>query len=75
MAALGFVDWVLPFSEETPERLICAVQPDILVKGGDNNPDNIPGADCVRQAGGEVKVLSYVGGVSTTAIVDSIKQR
>ena len=75
MAALGFVDWVVPFSEETPERLICAVQPDILVKGGDNNPDDIPGADCVRQSGGEVRVLSYVGGVSTTAIVDSIKQR
>ena len=75
MAALGFVDWVVPFSEETPERLICAVQPDILVKGGDNDPDSIPGADCVRQSGGEVKVLSYVGGVSTTAIVDSIKQR
>lgn len=75
LAALGFVDWVLPFSEETPERLICDVQPDILVKGGDNDPDNIPGGDCVRKAGGEVRVLSYVGGVSTTAIVDSIKQR
>jgi len=74
MAALGFVDWVVPFSEQTPERLICDVQPDILVKGGDNDPDNIPGGVCVRQAGGEVRVLSYVGGVSTTAIVDSIKQ-
>ncbi len=75
MAALGFVDWVVAFSEDTPERLICAVQPDTLVKGGDNDPDRIPGRDCVQQAGGEVKVLSYVGGVSTTAIVDSIKQR
>ncbi len=75
LAALGFVDWVLPFSEETPERLICRVQPDVLVKGGDNDPDNIPGAACVRAAGGEVQVLGYVQGVSTTAIVDSIKSR
>jgi D-beta-D-heptose 7-phosphate kinase/D-beta-D-heptose 1-phosphate adenosyltransferase len=74
LAALGFVDWVLPFSEETPERLICRLQPDLLVKGGDNDPDAIPGATCVREAGGEVRVLSYIDGVSTTSIVDSIKQ-
>lgn len=74
MAALGCVDWVVPFSEATPERLICELKPDILVKGGDNDPDSIPGADCVRQEGGEVKVLSFVDGVSTTGIVDSIRQ-
>ncbi|BAO43070.1 bifunctional D-glycero-beta-D-manno-heptose-7-phosphate kinase/D-glycero-beta-D-manno-heptose 1-phosphate adenylyltransferase HldE [Thiolapillus brandeum] len=75
LAALGFVDWVVPFAEETPERLICRLQPDLLVKGGDNDPDRIPGAACVRKAGGEVKVLSYVDGVSTTSIVDSIAAR
>ena len=74
LAALGFVDWVLPFAEETPERLICRLKPDLLVKGGDNDPDAIPGAGCVREAGGEVRVLSYIDGVSTTSIVDSIKQ-
>lgn len=75
LAALGFVDWVVPFSEDTPERLICAVKPDLLVKGGDNVPDNIPGAQCVREAGGDVKVLSYVDGISTTGIVESIKDK
>ncbi len=75
LAALGCVDWVLPFSEETPERLICAVAPDYLVKGGDNDPDKIPGAKCVREAGGSVAVLTYVDGVSTTRIVDSIRQK
>ena len=75
LAALGFVDWVVPFAEETPERLICRLKPDLLVKGGDNDPDNIPGAACVREAGGEVKVLSYVDGVSTSAIVNSIAAR
>ena len=75
LAALGCVDWVVPFSEETPERLICEVTPDYLVKGGDNDPDKIPGAGCVREAGGSVAVLTYVDGVSTTRIVDSIRGR
>jgi D-beta-D-heptose 7-phosphate kinase/D-beta-D-heptose 1-phosphate adenosyltransferase len=75
LAALESVDWVVPFSEDEPTRLICDLQPDILVKGGDNNPDDIPGGDCVRKAGGEVKVLSYVDGVSTTEIIGSIRDK
>ncbi len=75
LAALGCVDWVVPFSEETPERLICRLQPDFLVKGGDNNPDDIPGADCVRKAGGEVKVMSFVGNCSTTETINTIRER
>ena len=73
LAALGFVDWVVPFEEETPERLICRLEPDLLVKGGDNDPDKIPGARCVREAGGEVRVLSYLDGISTTAIVERMQ--
>jgi D-beta-D-heptose 7-phosphate kinase/D-beta-D-heptose 1-phosphate adenosyltransferase len=73
LAALECVDWVLPFEEETPKRLICDVLPDILVKGGDNDPDKIPGGDCVRENGGEVRVLSYVEGVSTTEIIGTIR--
>lgn len=75
LAALGCVDWVLPFEEETPERLICAVKPDLLVKGGDNDPDKIPGARCVRENGGQVAVMTYVNGVSTTQIVKSIRDK
>ena len=75
LAALECVDWVLPFEEETPMRLICDVLPDILVKGGDNDPDKIPGGDCVRENGGEVRVLSYVEGVSTTEIIGTIRGR
>ena len=75
LAALECVDWVLPFEEDTPTRLICEVLPDILVKGGDNEPDKIPGARCVREAGGSVAVLTYVDGVSTTRIVDSIREK
>ena len=73
LAALGCVDWVVPFSEETPERLICRLKPDFLVKGGDNNPDDIPGARCVREAGGEVRVMSYVDSCSTTGTIAAIR--
>ncbi len=73
LAALECVDWVVPFSEETPERLICELAPDCLVKGGDNTPDAIPGYQCVIDAGGEVRVMNYVDGVSTTGLIDSIR--
>ncbi|VAW99184.1 ADP-heptose synthase / D-glycero-beta-D-manno-heptose 7-phosphate kinase [hydrothermal vent metagenome] len=74
LAALECVDWVVPFYEDTPTRLICKLSPDILVKGGDNKVDDIPGGDCVREAGGEVRVLIYVDGVSTTEIISSIRE-
>jgi D-beta-D-heptose 7-phosphate kinase/D-beta-D-heptose 1-phosphate adenosyltransferase len=73
LAALECVDWVVSFEEDTPTRLICECLPDILVKGGDNDPNEIPGGDCVRAAGGEVKVLSYIEGVSTTQIIGAIR--
>ncbi len=75
LAALRCVDWVVAFAEDEPTRLICDLQPDILVKGGDNDVDKIPGGDCVRKAGGQVMVLTYVDGVSTTKIIESIKQK
>ena len=75
LAALRCVDWVVAFEEDEPTRLICDLSPDILVKGGDNDPDIIPGGDCVREAGGKVMVLTYVDGISTTKIIDSIKDK
>lgn len=74
LAALECVDWVVPFYEDTPTRQICKLAPDILVKGGDNDPDKIPGGDCVRESGGEVKVLTYIDGVSTTGIISTIRE-
>jgi len=75
LAALRCVDWVVAFSEDEPTRLICDLAPDILVKGGDNDADKIPGGDCVREAGGKVMVLTYVDGISTTKIIESIKEK
>lgn len=73
LAALGCVDWVLPFYEDTPTRLICKLQPDVLVKGGDNDPDKIPGGECVRKSGGEVMVMSYLDNCSTTGLIRDIR--
>jgi D-beta-D-heptose 7-phosphate kinase / D-beta-D-heptose 1-phosphate adenosyltransferase len=69
LAALSCVDWVVPFTEETPERLYCTVLPDVIVKGGDYRPEQVAGGDCVIKAGGEVKILSFVEGQSTTAMI------
>ncbi|SFX39631.1 bifunctional D-glycero-beta-D-manno-heptose-7-phosphate kinase/D-glycero-beta-D-manno-heptose 1-phosphate adenylyltransferase HldE [Marinospirillum alkaliphilum] len=75
LAGLQSVDWVVPFEEDTPAALIEQVLPDLLVKGGDYKPEDIAGADAVLKAGGEVRVLSFVDGVSTTAMVHSILDR
>ncbi|MFA7632228.1 MAG: bifunctional D-glycero-beta-D-manno-heptose-7-phosphate kinase/D-glycero-beta-D-manno-heptose 1-phosphate adenylyltransferase HldE [Thiohalomonadaceae bacterium] len=75
LAALDCVDWVLPFYEDTPTRLVCKLLPDILVKGGDNEPDKIPGGDCVRAAGGKVQVMGYVENCSTTGLIKMIRTR
>ncbi len=74
LAGLRAVDWVVPFAEDTPERLICAVGPDVLVKGGDYRPEQIAGYECVRRRGGEVVVLDYMEGCSTSAVIDAIRR-
>ncbi|MFA0486508.1 bifunctional D-glycero-beta-D-manno-heptose-7-phosphate kinase/D-glycero-beta-D-manno-heptose 1-phosphate adenylyltransferase HldE [Vibrio sp. 10N.222.55.B11] len=73
LAGLGAVDWVVPFSEDTPQRLISEVLPSILVKGGDYKPEDIAGGAEVIAAGGEVKVLNFEDGCSTTEIIKAIK--
>jgi D-beta-D-heptose 7-phosphate kinase/D-beta-D-heptose 1-phosphate adenosyltransferase len=75
LAGLAAVDWVVPFSEDTPERLICRVQPDYLVKGGDHDPATIAGGACVRAAGGQVVVMDYLDNHSTSGLIARILQR
>lgn len=72
LAGLQSVDWVVPFEEDTPAKIIAQLMPNVLVKGGDYQVESIAGADTVLAAGGEVKVLTFVDGVSTTAMVRSI---
>jgi D-beta-D-heptose 7-phosphate kinase / D-beta-D-heptose 1-phosphate adenosyltransferase len=73
LAALACVDWVVAFAEETPERLYCKLLPDIIVKGGDYSSEQVAGGDCVIKAGGEVKILQFVDGQSTTAMINKAR--
>ncbi len=73
LAALTFVDAVVLFEQDTPLELIRLLQPDVLVKGGDYRPEQIVGAEVVQASGGEVRVLPFVPGYSTTAIEQKIK--
>jgi D-beta-D-heptose 7-phosphate kinase/D-beta-D-heptose 1-phosphate adenosyltransferase len=75
LAGLASVDWVVPFAEDTPADLIGDILPDVLVKGGDYQPDAIAGAKAVLANGGSVEVLRFHEGRSTSAIVDSIRSR
>lgn len=73
LAALGSVDAVVVFDEDTPEEIIKYLLPDILVKGGDWKEEDIIGADVVKAAGGKVKRIPFVKGFSTSDIIDRIK--
>lgn len=72
LAGLAAVDWVVPFTEDTPLRVIQAVMPDILVKGGDYERDQIVGAEDVLKNGGDVRVLALREGQSSTRIIDEL---
>jgi D-beta-D-heptose 7-phosphate kinase/D-beta-D-heptose 1-phosphate adenosyltransferase len=74
LAGLASVDWVVPFSEDTPESLIASVLPDVLVKGGDYKTDEIAGAKEVLNNGGEVRVLAFREGQSSSRIIDKLSE-
>ena len=76
LAALECVDWVVEFEEDTPQAVIEQLLPDILVKGGDyTDITGIAGHESVLANGGEVKILSFVAGHSTTGIIQTIKNK
>ncbi len=72
VAALEAVDRVTSFSEDTPEELIKAIKPDVLVKGGDYRGKKVPGQDTVNELGGKVVLVNFLEGYSTTDIVRRI---
>lgn len=72
LAALGFVDAVIVFHEDTPRNLIDAIVPDVLVKGGDYRLDEIVGANTVNANGGLVTTIDLVQGYSTTKLIQQI---
>ncbi len=74
LAALRSVDWVVPFEEDTPLHLIRQISPDILVKGGDYRIEEIAGAESVLEKGGEVKILDFRHGFSTSLMIQKVKE-
>ncbi|UKH17946.1 bifunctional D-glycero-beta-D-manno-heptose-7-phosphate kinase/D-glycero-beta-D-manno-heptose 1-phosphate adenylyltransferase HldE [Actinobacillus pleuropneumoniae] len=73
LTGLASVDWVVPFAEDTPQRLIGEILPNLLVKGGDYKPEEIAGSQEVWANGGEVKVLNFENGCSTTNVIKKIQ--
>lgn len=75
ISALKSIDFVSIFDQDTPYELIKIVQPDVLVKGGDYNPDDIVGADIVRARGGKVVTIDFVEGKSTSSIIEKMQAK
>ncbi len=73
VSGLEAVDWVVSFSEDTPEALLRDVKPEVLVKGGDYGIDQVVGSEFVHSYGGEVRVLTFLDNCSTSAIVTKIQ--
>ena len=70
LEGVGAIDWVTWFDDDTPKEIVEFLTPDVLVKGGDYTIDTIVGAGHVLAHGGEVKVLTFVDGYSTTSIIE-----
>jgi D-beta-D-heptose 7-phosphate kinase/D-beta-D-heptose 1-phosphate adenosyltransferase len=75
LAGLEAVDWVVSFEDDTPERLLELIKPDILVKGGDYSRKEVVGWEIVESYGGEIAVLDFLDDCSTTAIVEKIQEK
>jgi bifunctional ADP-heptose synthase (sugar kinase/adenylyltransferase) len=75
LALYPFVDLVVMFEEDTPIKLIEAIRPDVLVKGGDYKPDTVVGWDLVESYGGRVAICSQTESLSTTKLVCKIKEQ
>lgn len=74
LAGLGVVDWVVPFSDDTPERLLKLLKPEFLAKGSDYSIDEVVGADIVRAYGGDVRIMKHNIKTSSTALLKAAKQ-
>lgn len=74
LSALTDIDYLVSFSQDTPRELIKKIQPDVLVKGGDWKPDEVAGREEVEDEGGEVVIIPYLPGRSTTEIIEKIRQ-
>lgn len=74
MSGLGCINYIVLFEEDTPIKLIEAIRPDVIVKGGDYRPDEVVGADVVKAHGGRVEIVPLLEGRSTTRIIERSKE-
>ncbi|MCD6216539.1 D-glycero-beta-D-manno-heptose 1-phosphate adenylyltransferase [bacterium] len=74
LEAIRYVDYVLVFEDDTPRELILQIQPDILVKGGDYEPDIVVGGDIVESSGGRVKIVPLLEGFSTSDVIQQLSE-
>lgn len=74
LAGLGVVDWVIPFADDTPERLLKLLQPHVLVKGGDYRLDQVVGADIVRSYGGDIRIMKHNISTTSTSILNQLSK-
>jgi len=75
LAALGCVDFVTSFADDTPLAVIKRLEPDILVKGADWKKDEVAGKDVVESYGGTIALVQYLKGYSTTAMLAAVSRR
>ena len=73
LAGLGVVDWVIPFADDTPERLLKLLQPDFLVKGSDYRIDQVVGAEIVHGYGGQVRIVNHGITTSSTSLLNQLQ--
>lgn len=73
LAALEMVDAVVVFGEDTPAELVRALEPDVIVKGGDYRPETVVGAEVVRARGGRVVIIPLTPGQSTTSLIEKLR--
>lgn len=72
--ALKPVDFVVIFDEDTPQVLVSELIPDVIAKGGDYKPEEVVGGDVVTKNGGEIAIIDFVDGKSTTNIINKMKK-
>lgn len=75
LSGLSVVDWIVPFNEATPERLIKLILPDVWVKGGDYQIHNLTEAKTIQEYGGQIKLINFIKGCSTSRIISMIQER
>ena len=73
LSSIKFVDYAVLFEEDTPLKLIKKIKPNILVKGGDYNADDIVGSEFVKSNGGEIKIVQLLEGYSSSSLIDKFE--